>query len=298
MRSKPSAMRAVPFLIAGLLAVGCGGSDASSDPQPDSGHQDGSAGEGGGCMPDPDAGDAEEDAGDTGTDASEDAAGDTGVDAPPDVAPDHELQDCPADMVPVGAVCVDVYEASRPDATEVDQGTATGPAQSVAGVIPWHVPTMTPEALAAFQAACKAAGKRICEPSDWLAACEGPQANLYVFGDTFDPETCNCVDTFCDDYCADNGIPPGSCVTDANCGYTYGCFRVTPTGSFPDCTNELGTYDVTGNVWEVVPSTADPRGYEVRGGAYNCAGAESRLQCTFNAQWTQLFAGFRCCLDR
>lgn len=274
------------FLIGCATTAGCGseqfgGEDAGADIV-DSGSESP-------CLPDPDG---------STIDADANTKPDTGKDAPLDLDPDRELLDCPSDMVPVGAVCVDVYEASRTDATAEDQGSAVGPAQSVEGVIPWHVSTMTPEALVEFEDACEAAGKRICLPSDWLAACEGPAGSAYVFGNTFDPTTCNCVDTFCEDWCAQNGVAPAECAIGNNCGYLYDCFRVMPTGSFPECTNELGTFDVTGNVWEVVPSTVDPRGFEVRGGAYNCAGAEARLQCTFNAGWDQLFAGFRCCLDR
>ena len=70
-----------------------------------------------------------------------------------------------------------------------------------------------------------------------------------------------------------------------------------PTGDFFACTNDYGTFDICGNVWEIVPSDTDLRGYEVRGGAFNCAGASARLQCTFNAGWTALYAGFRCCRD-
>ena len=105
------------------------------------------------------------------------------------------------------------------------------------------------------------------------------------------------MDTFCDEYCEANGIPPAECSTAPNCGYTYNCFHASPTGAFPGCTNTFGTFDITGNAWEVVPSQSDPRGYEVRGGAFNCASAAVRLQCTFNASWTALYAGFRCCLD-
>ncbi len=286
---------AASCLLAGVAASGCSAEQVSDDDvEEDAGY------DGGGCLPDPDGGGGGGGETDGGSEdgAAPDAGDDGAPDVAPDVTPDHELADCPDDMVPVGLVCVDIYEASRPDATEQNQGSATGPAQSVAGVIPWHVPSMTPDAFETFETACNDAGKRICELSDWLPACEGPTGASYVFGDTFDAETCNCVDTFCDDWCAAEGIDPASCQTGTNCGYAYDCFHVTPTGSFPDCTNSLGTFDITGNVWEIVPSEVDSRGFEVRGGAYNCAGAEERLQCTFNAQWNKLFAGFRCCLDR
>ena len=71
--------------------------------------------------------------------------------------------------------------------------------------------------------------------------------------------------------------------------------KVVTTGAMESCTNALGHFDMAGNLWEVVLSEEDPRGYEVRGGAYNCANAAERHQCTYNAGWDDLWAGFRCC---
>gem|GEM_PF-527544 len=203
---------------------------------------------------------------------------------------------CPPEMVAVGAAyCIDRYEASRPDATATSQGTDGSRAESRAGVLPWMVNPMTSAHFEEFQAACAAAGKRLCTEEEWTAACTGPENHYYVYGNGFDREACNCVDTYCDDYCAEHGL--ASCTTGADCGYAYDCFHEAPTGSFPGCTNEYGTFDINGNVWEIVPSAADPRGYAVRGGAFNCAGASVRVSCGFNANWTALYAGFRCCRD-
>jgi formylglycine-generating enzyme required for sulfatase activity len=172
--------------------------------------------------------------------------------------------------------------------------------------------------LATFEAACQAAGKHLCSKQEWYLSCTGTARTTYSWGNAFDPEICNCVDTYCDDYCASEGIPAEDCYTASNCGYYCGakcpsgscadatctapycsgsvwCHEVRPTGSFAGCVDEFGAFDVNGNVWEVVPSTADARGYEVRGGAFNCASPAARLQCTFNAGWTALNAGFRCC---
>ena len=203
---------------------------------------------------------------------------------------------CPPEMVAVGAAyCIDRYEASRPDATATAQGTDGSRAESRSGVLPWMVNPMTAAHLAAFEAACAAAGKRLCSKDEWFAACAGPGSSPYVYGEVFDREACNCVDTFCDDHCAAAGL--SSCVTSADCGYAYDCFHEVATGSFPSCTNDYGTFDLNGNVWEVVPSTSDVRGYEVRGGAFNCANASARVSCGYNAEWTALYAGFRCCKD-
>ena len=280
--------------------------DASRDGDVD---QDAPAGDAEGdspCLPDPD-GDADVDV-DVDADADADAVADadlepdTGIDF--DFEPDADLGLCPPDMVPVGRSCIDVYEASRSDATAWFQGTAGGAALSRPGVVPWHVNPMTAEALVEFEAACAAAGKRLCTPDEWAAACCGPgrsgcpSTSSYVYGDTFDRETCNIVDTFCDDHCLAEGIDP--CDTGPDCGYRYFCFRVMATESFPGCTNAVGTFDINGNVWEAVPvpTSVDPRGYQLRGGAFNCASAVARVNCEYNATWTTLYAGFRCCASR
>jgi formylglycine-generating enzyme required for sulfatase activity len=214
--------------------------------------------------------------------------------------------ECPDEMVAIGtAFCMDRYEAARIDATFDSAGSDESDIKTEAGVMPWMVVPMDAAALARFQAACEGRGKRLCTPNEFYLACTGPgpTPSSYVFGDVFDPEICNCVDTWCDDYCAENGIPPAECNMSSNCGYHCGtvtesepCFKPMPTGQFPGCTNGYGTFDLCGNLWEIVPSETDPRGFEIRGGAFNCAGPEVRLQCTFNASWTALYAGFRCCL--
>lgn len=202
---------------------------------------------------------------------------------------------CPEDMVLVGSLCIDRYEASRPDATAANPGTDESRASSRPGVLPWMVNPMTTAHFAAFQAACAATDKRLCTHAEWAAACAGPEQNPYVYGITFDPEICNCVDTRCDDYCAEAGLT--QCNTADDCGYSYDCYSELPTGALPDCTNAYGTLDLNGNVWEVVSSDTDPRGFEVRGGAFNCANARQRVSCEYNATWDALYAGFRCCKD-
>jgi hypothetical protein len=201
---------------------------------------------------------------------------------------------CPPDMVAVrSAYCIDRYEASRIDASASTQGTDTTLAVSRSGVLPWMVNPMTTAHLAEFEAACRAAGKHLCTKDEWIASCTGPNLTPFVYGNTFNREACNCIDTFCDDYCAENGL--ASCSTASDCGYSYDCYHEAATGSFPGCTNDYGTFDLNGNVWEIVPSTSDSRGYEIRGGAFNCANASTRVSCDFNANWTALYAGFRCC---
>jgi hypothetical protein len=208
-------------------------------------------------------------------------------------------QVCSDDMVPVGAAfCIDRYEASRSDATADSAGNDETVAASRAGVIPWMVSPMTDAAYEVFRTACAAAGKRLCRVDEWTAACTGPDENPYVYGTLFDREACNCVDTFCDDWCTQNGISLEDCSLGENCGYDLGwIFHEVPTGTFPRCTNAYGTFDINGNAWEIVESPTAASGYEIRGGAFNCSGAETRVSCSGYATWADLYAGFRCCRD-
>ena len=226
-------------------------------------------------------------------------------DPDPDPDPQPELS-CPDDMVLVPAnpalgidcaFCIDKYEASRADATATHQGSDASIAVSQAGVIPWYVNPMSYAAFEEMQTAAAAAGKRICSAAEWTAACSGSNDLTYAFGDVFDPLTCNCVDSFCAEYCDYEGIAPGACDTGANCGHYYFCYQIVPTGDFAACQSADGVFDLNGNVWEVVSSSDDARGYEVRGGAFNEIGAAMKLQCDTNATWTVLYAGFRCCKD-
>ena len=175
---------------------------------------------------------------------------------------------------------------------------------SAKGVIPWHTDQMSVGQIEVFEEACLNANKRLCTRNEWFTGCTGPNENQYVFGNSFDPEICNSVDTFCDDYCEEYGIPEDQCYTEPNCGYHCGtssssqvwCFQISPTGSFASCTNEYGTMDMNGNVWEAVRDITGT-GYEARGGAFNCADASKRFECGFGDIWYGQETGFRCCKD-
>jgi len=205
---------------------------------------------------------------------------------------DNDITECPDDMVRIGKVCIDRYEASREDATETDQGTAKGKAFSRKGVMPWMVNPMTDEVYEKFKAACVSAGKRLCRDNEWVAACEGPEKSAYSWGNNWDRTICNNVDSFCDTHCEENDIPQSSCNLSENCGYEYYCFKPVPTGEFENCTNFAGAFDINGNVWEITDTGS---GYRVKGGAFNCGGPSNRLKCTYAAGWKELYAGFRCC---
>ncbi|MFH1809589.1 MAG: SUMF1/EgtB/PvdO family nonheme iron enzyme [Pseudomonadota bacterium] len=224
---------------------------------------------------------------------------------------------CPDDMVAWGASCIDRYEASREDATALHQGSATGRAFSRAGVVPWYVSSMSTQAHLDFEAACQAAGKRLCRSDEWLDLCTGGGLTDYATGNGFEAWRCNSVETYCQACCDVLGL--ASCPTASNCGYSsqltssytpeicglsqpyslescHVCYHVAPTGAFPQCSSAAGALDVNGNVWEVV--TTPSGGYQVRGGAFNCGSPATRFRCDFDATWSALYAGFRCCRDR
>lgn len=247
------------WVLVGLAAAGC----SDSDTQPF-----------GSLMGDGD-GEYEEEESDTGEADSPAASdgrpldGDAEEPAPP--------PSCPDDMILIEEeFCIDIHEASRPDATEDDPGKDSSKALSRAGVIPW-----TDISQLDAQTACAAAGKRLCYASEWLAACQGPDHGVYSYGDEYEPAACNGIDAFCE-------------TPVEGCGIEELSFKLVPTGVFPDCTNGYGLFDMNGNVaeWD-----ANPLGHS-RGGSYNASDSKTMHRCDSskieNRQGLPNI-GFRCC---
>jgi len=219
----------------------------------------------------------------------------TEVDTDPEEIELDPTLTCPDDMVLVtNTTCMDKYEASRLDATTISSGMDDSIAKSVAGVLPWNrSPNGAPLEIATARAACAAADKRLCQPDEWQFACEGPSQLIYSYGDTYNPTTCNGIDTFChcdDEECASLEVCPF-----AGCRNTCGAsFHSVPTGSFPNCQSPVAElFDITGNVWELVDTTDGSLHY--RGGAYNCNDSAALHQCAYDATWGPSAQGFRCC---
>ena len=188
--------------------------------------------------------------------------------------------DCPDDMVPVCGYCIDRYEASRQDATKCEDDTCSSVSCSIPAGTDSSIATSRPDVCPwtnmtrdMARAACEAAGKRLCRHDEWIAACVGPDDTAYPYGDDYEPETCNGIDT-----------------------YGRGFQKMRPTGFFPGCVNEYGVYDISGNIWEI---DDDMPGW-VHGGAYNCIDSESLHLCNYNQNFgTDPLpnVGFRCCHD-
>jgi formylglycine-generating enzyme len=196
---------------------------------------------------------------------------------------------CKEGMVPVErSFCIDIYEASKPDATETSEGQDSSYATSRYNVIPWLVANN-----AEADAACRAAGKILCTEEQWEMACMGPDETEYAYGDDYNPSICNGIDTFCR---CDDDDPCGE-VKPCPFEYCYGTcgasFHRTPTGSFEYCTNGYGVYDINGNLWEHVLNGDQTR---IRGGAYNCKDSKKLHRCSYiPGNWTPSAPGFRCC---
>jgi len=198
--------------------------------------------------------------------------------------------DCPDDMVPIqNQFCIDIFEASRPDATSTLEGSADSMAMSVVNKKQWKVQNNA-EALAA----CQAAGKTLCSEGQWFVACRGPDQTVYAYGDEYDPVICSGIDKYCN--CGSNS----DCEDKDPCPYA-GCFHECknnriiqdPTGSNPGCKNDFGVYDMNGGVWEHVLGGDEKT---IRGGAYNCSDSRALHRCNYiPGIWEPSARGFRCC---
>jgi formylglycine-generating enzyme required for sulfatase activity len=138
-------------------------------------------------------------------------------------------------------------------------------------------------------AACEEAGKRLCTAQEWERTCSRGGETVYVYGDEYEPVVCNSRDTFCDPAC---GVYP-QCYRD--CPFEN---LIMPTGSFPDCTNEFGIFDLSGNTWEAVESTDGADHF--RGGAHDCGDPALAQRCDYDGVAAGTFPatrGFRCCAD-
>jgi hypothetical protein len=131
-------------------------------------------------------------------------------------------------------------------------------------------------------AACANAGKRLCTLVEWQAACRGPQAWVYPYGDAI-------LDDACQGF------------------FAYPVARPEVTGSLATCVSPIGTYDMSGNVEEWVaastprtPGTTLLNDRMVRGGSYKSnSNALACIGDEFHEAPGQADAdrGFRCCAD-
>jgi formylglycine-generating enzyme required for sulfatase activity len=214
---------------------------------------------------------------------------------------------CPSEMASVEErFCVDRWEGTLLEVTsdgttrthtpyEPPEDGKTYRARSASGAVPQaHV------SAAQAQDACKAVGKRLCQPIEWRAACGGNEGYAYSYGPARVAGKCN-----------DNGRPPMQILhppsgpkwpgwslvelNDARANQLES--TVVKTGDLAGCVNDLGVHDMVGNLHEW---TADPNG-TFQGGYYldvtvNGEGCAYRTTA-HHFQYHDYSTGFRCCRD-
>ncbi len=225
---------------------------------------------------------------------------------------------CPEGMVLLtqtgGEYCIDIYEASL----EHRAGTALEPwpgnravdgqesemiAVSRAGVKPQGY--ISGEQAAA---ACQNAGKRLCEADEWVHACRGPDSTVYPYGNERRAGACNDRYDKLDRHPVvrlfQANAPAGTDPKEMWLSQWMNDPRlhelndtVAPAGSFAECTNAFGVYDMVGNLHEWV---ADADGTFV-GGFFmdtfqNGEGCSYRTQA-HTSEYHDYSTGFRCCAD-
>ncbi len=212
---------------------------------------------------------------------------------------------CPPEMANVAdRFCIDHYEGSlveRGDGGRLVQWSPylsplpghTYLAQSVAGVVPQAYVSGAQAARA-----CSAVQKRLCEPVEWRAACGGSAGAAYPYGPTHIAGKCH-----------DTGVAPMIALhsSELKTGWGPGSLNdprlnqlegtVAKTGSFPDCLNDFGAYDMVGNLHEW---TADPNG--TFQGGYWLDTSEHGEACAYRTiahdfAYHDYSTGFRCCRD-
>ena len=214
---------------------------------------------------------------------------------------------CPAEMALFGGrFCVAKYEGSlvvrlqggttRPHSPYVSPMPVEGNvyyARSIANVVPQGYVSAQQA-----QAACKASSKRLCQPVEWRAACGGTEGFAYPYGPTRIEKKCH-----------DSGATPMLTyhadtmkrgwgreeLNDARNNQLDG--GLAKTGASPECVNDLGAFDMVGNLHEW---TADPNG--TFQGGYWLDTSQHGDGCAYRTtahgyDYHDYSTGFRCCAD-
>lgn len=228
-------------------------------------------------------------------------------------------------MARVGGVCIDRWEAhlvesaggrAHPHFERPEKGVRYA-ARSAAGVFPQAYLNKN-EA----RAACEQAGKRLCTLAEWYRACRGPEQRLYGYGASYQPGRCNAGKphllsklfgtnprrwSFADHF--------NSPKLNQEPGF------LAKAGAHAQCKNELGVYDMIGNLHEWVSDRVDrslvdkiPLRDDIRGkidvnmgksifmGGFYSTLSEHGRGCTYltpghGPKYHDYSTGFRCCRD-
>jgi hypothetical protein len=207
---------------------------------------------------------------------------------------------CPREMARIGDSCVDRWEASLVELVfgggEIPWSPFIPPnghrvrAVSRPGVVPQgHV--SYPEA----KAACRNAGKRLCSAREWERACKGPAQTKFPYGDEHVAGLC--VDA--------GRTTPNTALYPMSKAFSYEGMNdprlnqlpntLEKTGAAAACTNELGVFDMVGNLHEWAADARFHGGYylDVKRNGQGCEYVTS----SHASQYYDYSLGFRCCAD-
>jgi sulfatase modifying factor 1 len=154
------------------------------------------------------------------------------------------------------------------------------------------------------QATCESKGKRLCDASEWTAACEGPEKTPFPYGWERDHDKCNSDNFYIDPkkpgphaqfffYSKDPEVAfPELSRLDQS----------VPSGSMESCRSGFGVYDMPGNVDEWVVNDGPPREKAqwaaLKGGAWGHVRSQCRpTTYSHEPEFYYYFVGFRCCRD-
>lgn len=201
---------------------------------------------------------------------------------------------CAPDGAPVGAACMDLYEAPNR-----------------AGALPLVMYSFDEAA-----AWCAARTKRLCFDDEWLAACEGPDSSAYPYGDAHDPGVCNDEETWIVySQSTLNGWPSGAAgpnvdsldalweaagTDSAVVAHLQELYQGEGGGENPGCVGPAGVFDLSGNVEEWT-RRRDGGTTSFHGNLKGRYWAESRTcqsGVTTHGDGFRFYEiGFRCCWD-
>lgn len=212
---------------------------------------------------------------------------------------------CPAEMALVaGRFCIDRYEAHLLE-RQADGSLRVHPHNVTPKAGRTYVarskPAVFPQSyLSGAQAAraCSEAGKRLCQPVEWRAACGGSDGFAFPYGPRRIAGACR-----------DRGASPMLRYHAASMKRGWGRKQLNDprltvledtlakTGSHAACVNDYGVYDMVGNVHEW---TADPNG--TFQGGYWLDTEQHGTGCAYRTiahpfDYHDYSIGFRCCAD-
>jgi formylglycine-generating enzyme len=143
------------------------------------------------------------------------------------------------------------------------------------------------------RALCTAAGKRLCNDSEWTLACEGPERLPYPYGLARDATACNI------DKAPINVREAELRNVQRRDAEARRLWQGEPSGSRPECKSAFGVQDLTGNVDEwVVNETGRPHQSGLKGGYWSWVRGRCRPLTDGHAEGFRYYQiGFRCCAD-